>query len=106
MEAWRVTQADEREARALERAQQKEKDEHTLKLQEMNLKEREITLKERQFEQREYRSVKDSFSSRPSDDMNIRIKLPKFQEGQDIEIFLRSFENLSKAHGWERYLGC
>lgn len=36
---------------------------------------------------------------------NVKIKgpkIPKFVEGDDIEVFLRTFEKLAKVHNWDK----
>lgn len=31
-----------------------------------------------------------------------KVKLPKFHEGEDIEVFLTSFERLATVHKWQK----
>ena len=40
-----------------------------------------------------------------SADIKVKVKLPKFVEGQDVEVFLTSFERLATVHNWPKING-
>ena len=86
----REEKAAERDERAAARETKNKEREWELKLRELDLKEKELNLKK----------------SEPVDpagaDVKVKVKLPKFVEGQDVEVFLTSFERLASVHKWPK----
>ncbi|MEW8544650.1 MAG: reverse transcriptase domain-containing protein, partial [Candidatus Thiodiazotropha sp.] len=86
----REEKAAERSERAAEReAKSKERD-RELKLKELEIREKELSLR-----------TSESHDA-TSQDVKVKVKLPKFTEGQDIEVFLTSFERLATVHKWQK----
>ncbi|MCG8044622.1 MAG: RNase H-like domain-containing protein [Candidatus Thiodiazotropha endolucinida] len=86
----REDKAAQRSERAAEREEKSKARDWELKLKELELREKELEIKNR--------GSQDHISS----DMKIKVKLPKFVEGQDIEVFLTSFERLASVHSWPK----
>ena len=82
----------ERDERNAEREMKKATLEHELKVRELALKEEELKIAKAQGGK-----LNGSSSVQTS-----RVKLPKLVEGQDVDVFLRSFEKLAALHKWER----
>ena len=81
-----------RNERAAEReAQSKERD--------RELRERELALQEKEL-QMKINMPKDVMSQ--PDTCRIKAKLPKYVEGEDIEVFLTTFERLASVHKWPK----
>ena len=88
--AEREEKAAERSERAAEReAKNKERD-------------REVKLKELEIQEKELDFKKTFPNESTSHDVTVKVKLPKFIEGQDIEAFLTSFERLATVHKWPK----
>ena len=81
---------EEREERRAERDLHKAKLEHEMKLQEIALKEKELEL------------ASESNVSVGSGGGKQWVKLPKFEEGHDVDVFLRSFEKMASLHKWSK----
>ena len=80
--------AAERDERKAERELEKAKVEKEIKMKELEIKEKEIALS--------------TASSKEKSKIKPKVLLPKFLEGEDIEVFLRSFEKLANSYGWEK----
>lgn len=61
-----------------------------MKLKELELRERELEIKTRESH------------DHISNDVKVKVKLPKFVKGQDIEVFLISFARLASVHSWPK----
>ena len=85
----REEKAAERDERAAQRESKSKEKEWELKYKELELREKELNLR---------------MSGGPVDsaDAKVKVKLPKFIEGQDIEVFLTSFERLAVVHNWPK----
>ena len=82
--------AAERSERAAERDAKCRERDWELKLKELQIREKELDI---------------SYTKKvecTSHDVNIKVKLPKYIEGQDIEVFLTSFERLAAVHKWPK----
>lgn len=88
---YREMQATEREERAAEREMKKA--EREIKKAEM---ERDVKLRELEVREKELTQGIGHGAGSKSD--TLKSKLPKFQEGQDPDVFLRSFEKLVTLH--------
>ena len=86
--AEREEKAAERSERAAEREAKNKERGKEVKLKELQIKEKELDLK------------KTFPHESTTHDITDKVKLPKFIEGQDIEVFLTSFERLATAHKW------
>ena len=86
----REEKAAERSERAAERDTKSKERDWELKLKELELREKELNLK------------KSGPIDPSSADIKVKVKLPKFIEGQDIEVFLTSFERLAIVHNWPK----
>ena len=75
-------QATEREDRAAEREMRKIEMEREVKLRELEIREKELA----------------HGNVQPHSTPNLKSKLPKFHEGQDPDVFLKSFEKLAALH--------
>ena len=82
LELLREMRTAEREERAAEREMRKVEMDREVKLKELELKEKELS---------------QGGTHTPKSD-NLKSKLPKFQEGQDPDVFLKSFEKLVSLH--------
>ena len=77
--------AAEREARKAERELEQASIEKEIRLKELEIKDKELAL-----------------IAVYSKEKALKVVLPKFSEGHDIEVFLRSFEKLANSYGWEK----
>lgn len=92
-EADRAERAAIRAEKAAEReAIEKEKD-RQLKILQLET-EKEVKLKELEIRSKEINSRPGSLELKP------KVSLPKFDDKQDIEVFLTSFERLAELHKW------
>uniref|UniRef100_A0A8W8HLS0 CCHC-type domain-containing protein n=1 Tax=Magallana gigas TaxID=29159 RepID=A0A8W8HLS0_MAGGI len=82
----------EREERQAEREMKKAALEHVFKVKELALKEEELKVTR----------ANGGKSIGSSSVQNSHVKLPKLEEGQDIDVFLRSFEKLATLHKWDK----
>lgn len=82
LELLRNMQATEREERAAEREMRRAEMEREVKLKELELREKELS----------------QGVAQPQTSSHLKSKLPKFQENQDPDIFLKSFEKLVTLH--------
>jgi hypothetical protein len=82
----------EREERNAEREMKKAALEHEVKVRELAVKEEEIKLA----------LAHGGKVSGSSTVQRSHVKLPKFEEGQDVDVFLRSFEKMAALHKWEK----
>ena len=80
--------AAEREERRAERELEKAKIEKEIRLKELQIKEKEVAIGAS--------SLAEMSKTKP------KVQLPKFSEGDDIEVFLKSFEKLAESYKWER----
>ena len=91
--------AAERDARKAERVLEKARVEKEMEIEkakvERDIKMRELEIKEKEIELNTT-SAKDKSKIKP------KVVLPKFSEGNDIEVFFTSFEKLAKSYGWEK----
>jgi len=92
----------EKEEREWELARQREREELDMaRLRE----EREFLLREKQVELENARANPDNSQSpernRGSDFAPVRIKMPQYDEREDIEVFLASFERLARIQQWQ-----
>lgn len=82
-------------------AQQRE---HEFRMKELEMKFNQDRLhaenRQLEFEMQRQASV-DQMGSFPSEELK-GLRLPKFEEGQDIDVFLRTFERLASAQSWPR----
>lgn len=78
----------EREERQAEREMKKAALDHEFKVKELALKEEELKVAR----------ANGGKLNGSSSVQNSHVKLPKLEEGQDIDVFLRSFEKLSALH--------
>ena len=76
----------EREERRAERELEKAKIEKEIRLKELEIKEKEVSLGTN--------SLAEMSKTKP------KVQLPKFSEGEDIEVFLTSFEKLAISYKW------
>ena len=76
--------AIEREERIAERELEKAKIERDIRLKELELKEKEVAI-----------GAKSTEYAKP------KVNLPKFSEGDDIEVFLKSYEKLAESYQWK-----
>ena len=76
----------ERNERRVERELESREKDRQLELKKIQLKEKELALKE--------------FDS--NNEIKAKVKLPKFHEGEDIEVFLTTFERLAVVHKWPK----
>lgn len=86
---WKDIQATEREERAASREMKRAEMENTLRI-------REIAQKEEQ----EQEARGNVFASSKGDSKYS--KLPKFAEGHNVDVFLKSFEKLATLHRWAK----
>ena len=77
--------AERDDRRAQRELESREKD-RELEYKKIQLREKEIALKE----------------AESKDEIKTKVKLPKFHEGEDIEVFLTSFERLATLHRWPK----
>ncbi|KAL5007617.1 hypothetical protein ScPMuIL_016423, partial [Solemya velum] len=89
MDIWREIQKSEREERATQRAIEIEKSEMAFRL-------RELEVREKELEKTKGDKSVPQISNKQS------VKLPKFQESQDPDVFLKTFEKLAKLHDWDK----
>ena len=82
LELLKNMQATEREDRAAEREMRKIEMEREVKLRELEIREKELA----------------HGNVQPYSTPNLKSKLPKFYEGQDPDVFLKSFEKLAALH--------
>lgn len=82
----------EREERQAEREMKKAALDHEFKVKELALKEEELKVAR----------ANGGKSNGSSSVQNSHVKLPKLEEGQDIDVFLRSFEKLAALHKWDK----
>ena len=82
LELLKNMQATEREDRAAEREMRKIEMEREVTLRELELREKELA----------------HGNVQPYSTPNLKSKLPKFHEGQDPDVFLKSFEKLAALH--------
>jgi predicted RNase H-like nuclease (RuvC/YqgF family) len=90
---YKEMQATEREERASEREMRKTEIEQTYRLKAAEM-ERDVRLKELEFKEKELSQGANQVHS--SD--KLKSKLPKFKEGDDPDVYLRSFERLLVLH--------
>ena len=83
----REKQNAERDERNADREMKKAAMEHDVKLKELAVREQE---------------AQSGNLRGPPVVSNQQQKLPKFEEGQDVDIFLRSFEKMAGLHKWPR----
>ena len=76
--------AAEREGRIAEREQEKAQIETDIRLKELEFKEKEVAI-----------GAKSTEYAKPE------VNLPKFSEGNDIEVFLKSCEKLAESYQWK-----
>lgn len=88
---WREMQAAEREERVASREMKRAEMEKELRLRELELKEKELA------QQKELGVAPSTNKADPK-----YSKLPKFVEGQDPDVFLKSFEKLAGLHKWAK----
>ena len=72
----------ERDERSAERELESREKDRELELKKIQLREKELALKE----------------TESKDEVKAKVKLPKFHEGEDIEVFLTSFERLATVN--------
>ena len=77
--------AESNERKLNRELESKEKD-RELELKKIQLREKELALKETEC----------------VSEVKAKVKLPKFHEGEDIEVFLTSFERLATVHKWDK----
>lgn len=82
----------EREERQAEREMKKAALDHEFKVKELALKEEELKVAR----------ANGGKLNGSSSVQNSHVKLPKLEEGQDIDVFLRSFEKLAALHKWDK----
>nr|XP_034310523.1 uncharacterized protein LOC117684040 isoform X3 [Crassostrea gigas] len=82
----------EREERQAEREMKKAALDHEFKVKELALKEEELKVAR----------ANGGKSNGSSSVQNSHVKLPKLEESQDIDVFLRSFEKLAALHKWDK----
>ena len=92
--------------------QQAMKEEKTEKLRrdemyrQEELRREELDLRREELEIRrlEMNALKEEISkiSKPKQSDSYRVRLPEFNDGDDIESFLRHFESIATAHGWSQ----
>ena len=89
---WKEIQASERDERAALRELKRDEMEQTIRMRELELRDKELEIQ---------KSVGVVPSSNKATSKNV--KLPKFVEGQDPDIFLKSFEKLAALYKWEKF---
>lgn len=94
--AWREVKNVEREDRAEQRETERRNKEHEIRLREIEIREKELGLREKGIATGTEGTVNKLTHSQE------QVKFPKFVEGQDIEVFLRSFEKLATTYAWDR----
>ena len=77
--AERVEKAAEREERKLDRE---------IKLKELDIREKELALNKKELTEKAK--------------IKPKVNLPKYTEGEDFEVFLRSFEKLETSYKWNK----
>lgn len=82
----------EREERQAEREMKKAALDHEFKVKELALKEEELKVAR----------ANGGKLNGSSSVQNSHVKLPKLEESQDIDVFLRSFEKLAALHKWDK----
>jgi len=88
---WKEIQASERDERAALRELKRTEMEQTIRMRELELKDNKLEIQ---------KSVGVVPSSNKATSKNV--KLPKFLEGQDPDIFLKSFEKLAALYKWDK----
>lgn len=78
---------NERKERAEGRTFEKTKLEYAMKMRELDVREKEL-------------AKPNTMSSNGSP--TVKVSLPKYVDGEDIEVFLRSFERLAYLHKWDK----
>lgn len=91
IDLWKDIRSADREERAAEREMKKIELERHVKLRELEVREKELD---------QQRALGQLPSGQSSGKGNV--KLPKFTEGQDPDVFLRSFERLATLHKWQK----
>ena len=84
--AEREEKAAEREEKAAERDERKL--DRELKLKELEIREKELAISKK--------DLAEKCKIKP------KVNLPKYTEGEDIEVFLRSFEKLAASYNWDK----
>ncbi|CAC5380409.1 unnamed protein product [Mytilus coruscus] len=88
---WNEIQATEREERAAARDLKRVEMEREICMRELEIKEKEIAAQQALGVAAPVTSKDQKYS-----------KLPKFIEGQDLDVFLKSFEKLATLHKWAK----
>lgn len=82
----------EREERQADREMKKAAFEHEIKVKELALKEEELKIAK----------ANGGKLNGSSSVQNSHVKFPKLEEGQDVDVFLRSFEKMAALHKWDK----
>lgn len=82
----------EREERQTNREMKKAAFEHEVKVKEIALKEEELKIAR----------ANGGKLNGSSSAQNFHVKLPKLEEGQDVDVFLRSFEKMAALQKWDK----